>query len=72
MQRYIVINRSACNIELVIPAPHGSNRDSACIVISPSNSFDILPLSGSIENCRRLSHLADLKYRGFIDISEEL
>ena len=71
ISQYIIINKSTCNIELIIPAPHGSGRNSACIVIPMSNSFDILPLAGSISNCKNISHISDLKYRGLIDIVEK-
>ena len=70
-QKYVVINRSDCNIELIIPAPAGSNRSDACFIVASTNSIDILPWCGTLENCRRIAQLHDLKYRGLIEIVEE-
>lgn len=68
--RYIVINRSPYVIDLIIPAPH---RDtSISLMVEPSNSVDILPFSGSIQECRRIAQLHNLQCRGWVEIQEEL
>lgn len=71
MAKYLVVNRSNADIQLVIPAPHKSGRYSATFIVSSSQGFDVLPYAGSIDNCKRIAQLHDLLHRGLIEVIEE-
>ncbi len=66
--KFIVTNKSSYNVELIIPAPHGSYRNGACFVLTASNSFDLLPWAGSVAACKAIAQLKDLEARNIINI----
>lgn len=69
--KYILHNKSSGNIQIIVPAPHGSHRSSACFTIPKSGSLDILPFAGSIQACRRIAFIRDLECRNLLDVTEE-
>lgn len=69
MSKYIVINRCSYQLSIDVPAPH--RKTSFSVILAPSNSVDILPFAGTLEECRRIPLLMDLKYRGWVEIIEE-
>jgi hypothetical protein len=69
--KYVISNRTTNMIQVVVPAPVGSLRGSACLTLLPSGSLDILPYAGSIAACRRIAYLHGLECRNLISIHEE-
>lgn len=69
MAKFYVINRSPFQLSIDVPAPH--RETSFSLMLAPSNSIDILPFAGSIEACRRIPMVMNLKYRGWVEIIEE-
>ena len=70
--KYIISNHSNNIIQIIVPAPIGSRRSSACLTLLPSGSLDILPYAGSIQACRNIAFIYDLKCRNLISIIEEV
>jgi len=71
VSKYIVMNISEGDIQLRIPAPPGSGRDDAYVIVKRSNALDIMPLAGSLEDCRRIRQIYDLKCRNCVVVVEE-
>jgi hypothetical protein len=70
--KYVLNNRSNYMIQVNVPAPVGSRRSSASLTLLPSGSLDILPYAGSIQACRNIAFIYDLKCRNLISITEEV
>jgi hypothetical protein len=70
-QKYILVNRSSYNVQVVIPAPPNSRRSAACLVVPASCSVDILPYAGTSIACKRIPYINDLVVKGIIEIVEE-
>lgn len=67
----MVVNRSTSNVQLLIPAPVGSNRSAVALTVGPSNAINILPYAGSISACRSIGQLSYYEAKGIIEIIEE-
>jgi hypothetical protein len=70
-QKYVLVNRSSYNVQVIIPAPLNSRRNAACLIVQASCSVDILPYAGTRAACRRIPYINDLVVKGIIEIVEE-
>jgi hypothetical protein len=70
--RYIVSNRSNNAIQIIVPAPPNTRRSSACLILPPSGSLNILPYAGSIQACRNIAFIYDLQCRNLVSVTEEM
>lgn len=48
MAKYIVQNITHKDLQLIIPAPIGSNRNSAVFTLKPQQILDLVPWTGSV------------------------
>jgi len=68
MAAYIIINRSKCDLHIVIPSP---GRNDMHITLLEGRSINILPFAGTKEACRRISQIRDYSERLLLEIIEE-
>lgn len=68
MAKFVVHNRTAAQIDVIIPATH--RVTSFSLMLQPSCTLDILPFAGDLESCRRISQIADLRIRGLVTVEE--
>lgn len=68
MAAYILVNKTTDQIHLIIPSLPGSGRQYAAILLEPSGAYDILPLAGTLENCKSIAQIYNFQVRGLIDV----
>jgi hypothetical protein len=71
MASYTIINKVPAQLSIEIDNWQDGKCTAYAITIPQSSTFDILPLAGSIENCKLVRGLANWHYLGMIEIVVE-